>query len=79
MPDPTTPFAEPPRYPAPSGKTMYAAHLLDPDGETVQVGFLAAATDDEAITAIRGVLGKAPDWSEAVSFHLFREVTVTAR
>jgi hypothetical protein len=69
-----TPFQESPRYPAPEGQTMYAAHLLDPDGATVQVGFFAAATDDEAAKIAGGVLRQPPEWQEAVSYHLFREV-----
>jgi hypothetical protein len=70
----TNPFQDPPHYPAPTGQTMYAAHLLDPDGATVEVGFFAAASDDEAAKTVAGLLKQPPDWQEAVSFHLFREV-----
>jgi hypothetical protein len=69
-----TPFLDQPSYPAPAGKTMYAAHLLDPEGETVQVGFFAAATDDDAMRVVTGILRQPPEWEEAVSYHLFREV-----
>jgi hypothetical protein len=68
------PFQDPPHYPAPSGQAMYAAHLLDPDGATVEVGFFAAASDDEAAKTVAGLLKQPPDWQEAVAFHLFREV-----
>ncbi len=69
-----TPFQDPPRYPAPAGQSMYVAHLLDPDGETVQVGFFAAATDADAARIATGVLRQPPEWQDAVFFHLFREV-----
>jgi hypothetical protein len=69
-----TPFQDPPHYPAPAGQTMYAVHLLDPDGATVQVGFFAAATDAGAAKIANAVLRQPPEWEEAVSFHLFREV-----
>lgn len=69
-----TPFQDQPRYPAPAGQTMYAAHLLDPEGATVQVGFFAAPTDDAAAEVVTGILRQPPEWEEAVSFHLFREV-----
>ena len=70
-----SPFQDQPSYPAPSGKTMYAAHLLDPEGATVQVGFFAAATDDDATKIVAGILHQPPEWEEAVSYHLFREVS----
>ncbi len=47
------PFQDPPHHPAPSGQTMYAAHLLDPDGATAGVGFFAAASNDEATKTLR--------------------------
>lgn len=68
------PFQDQPRYPAPVGQTMYAAHLLDPEGATVQVGFFAAASDDDAAKAVTAILRQPPEWEEAVSYHLFREV-----
>jgi hypothetical protein len=69
-----SPFQDPPKYPAPSGQTMYAAHLLDPDGATVEVGFFTAASDDDAAKAVGALLRQPPDREEAVAFHLFREV-----
>jgi hypothetical protein len=40
----------------------------------VEVGFFAAASDDEAAKTVAGLLKQPPDWQEAVAFHLFREV-----
>ena len=54
-----SPFQDPPQYPAPSGQTMYAAHLLDPDGATVEVGFFAAASDDDAAKAVAALTAPA--------------------
>jgi hypothetical protein len=71
-----SPFQDPPHYPAPSGQTMYAAHLLDPDGATVEIGFFAAASDADATKAVAGLLHQPPDWQDAVAFHVFREITV---